>query len=66
MDALLKMRQVEQLVGAKRSWIYQRITEGGFPRPVQLGVRSVAWKASDIENWINNLPERPARGGARP
>jgi len=55
--AILRRSQVEQEVGLKRSTIYQRMQEGTFPRPIRLGERAVGWRASDIEDFL----EDPAR-----
>lgn len=52
--AILRRGQVEQEVGLKRSTIYQRIQEGTFPRPIRLGERAVGWRASDIEQFLEN------------
>ncbi|MBN3846116.1 AlpA family phage regulatory protein [Paraburkholderia sp. Ac-20342] len=50
--AILRRRQVEQLVGLSRSTIYQRMKEGTFPPAVPLGGRMVGWRASDIELFL--------------
>ncbi|MPW06424.1 AlpA family phage regulatory protein [Paraburkholderia sp. CNPSo 3155] len=52
--AVLRRKQVEQVVGLSRSTIYQRIKDGTFPRPVSLGGRMVGWRASDIETFLVN------------
>ncbi|MBN7129798.1 helix-turn-helix transcriptional regulator [Burkholderia multivorans] len=50
--AILRRKQVEQVVGLSRSTIYQRIKDGTFPKPVSLGGRMVGWRASDIELFL--------------
>ncbi|PZR44912.1 helix-turn-helix transcriptional regulator [Paraburkholderia fungorum] len=50
--AILRRKQVEQLVGLSRSTIYQRMKDGTFPRVVPLGGRMVGWRASDIELFL--------------
>lgn len=52
--AILRRSQVEQEVGLKRSTIYQRMHEGTFPRPIRLGERAVGWRASDIEDFLED------------
>ena len=49
---LLRRRQVEAATGFRRSTIYERMARGQFPRQIRLGARSVAWVASEIEDWI--------------
>ena len=52
---LLRLPQVVELTGLRRSTIYKRISEGSFPRPYSLGGRAVAWKDSDIKAWQDSL-----------
>lgn len=49
---LLKRPQVEAITGLSKSTIYAWMKCGGFPQPVKLGVRMVAWKESDITAWL--------------
>lgn len=46
---LLRLREVLRRVPVSRSTWYAGIAQGRFPRPVRLGARSVAWRASDID-----------------
>jgi len=55
-EQLLRLPEVEAIVGLKKSKVYTLIQEGEFPQPVKLGARSVRWKASDIYTWISSLP----------
>lgn len=55
-ESLLRLPEVEAIVGLKKSKLYTLIREGGFPQPVKLGTRSVRWKASAVYGWINSLP----------
>lgn len=50
--AILRRKQVEQVVGLSRSTIYQRIKDGTFPKPISLGGRVVGWRALDIELFL--------------
>jgi len=36
----------------KRSAIYQRMSEGRFPKARSLGVRCTVWIESEIDNWM--------------
>lgn len=49
----LRLRQVEELTGFKRSHIYNLIRVGSFPSSVKLGLRAVAWDSHAIEQWQN-------------
>ncbi len=54
-DQLIRMSQVINLVGLKRSWIYQRIKEGKFPRPIKIGSRVSLWTKSSVSEWIQQM-----------
>lgn len=49
---LLRLRQVINLIGISRSSIYQLERDGRFPKRVAIGPRSVAWRESEILEWI--------------
>jgi prophage regulatory protein len=48
------MKELSHIVGFKPWNIYRLIREGNFPRPVRLGQRAVAWRESDISDWIDS------------
>ena len=58
--SLLRRPEVEARTGLSRSTIYQWIKDGEFPSPVKLGARLVAWRESDIEEWLNARSENVA------
>ena len=65
-ESLLRLPEVEAVVGLKNSKIYSLLQEGQFPAPVRLGPRSVRWKASAVSAWIANLTADPiGQGEAR-
>ena len=47
-----------------RSTIYQRVREGTFPPPVNLGKRAVGWLASEVDAWLAVQVERSRRDAA--
>ena len=49
---ILRLRQVSELTGLKRSSLYNRIAAGLFPKQFPLGGRAVGWLASEVESWI--------------
>src|SRR5437016_11453213 len=53
--ALLRLPTVRDRTGLSRSSIYQRVRDGVFPPPVQIGARAVAWASTDIDRWISEL-----------
>ena len=49
---ILRLPDVINRVGLKRSTIYQLIETGVFPKQLKLGERSSGWLESEIENWL--------------
>ncbi|BDW83591.1 hypothetical protein MACH24_30290 [Erythrobacter sp. Dej080120_24] len=49
---LIRLREVQHRVGLGRSTIYRWMSEGRFPKPVQLGGHAVAWVEAEVEAWI--------------
>ncbi len=47
----LRMKQVKEVTGMSRSWIYEAIRRGEFPAPIPLGLRAVAWDSASIAKW---------------
>ena len=61
---LLRRPEVERLTGLSRSSVYALTREGKFPRPVQLGPRTVAWVDREVFTWIEErIQQRQAAGG---
>jgi prophage regulatory protein len=52
--SILRRKQVEKRTGLPRSTIYLMISEGIFPKPINLGARSVGWVEHEIANWIQS------------
>jgi prophage regulatory protein len=49
---ILRLPDVKARTGLGRSTIYQRISEGLFPKAVNLGSRAVGWLSKDVETWL--------------
>ncbi|THF64247.1 helix-turn-helix transcriptional regulator [Pseudothauera rhizosphaerae] len=55
---ILRRKQVEQRLSISRTTIYSRINpksqhyDPTFPKPIDLGYRSVGWIESEIDAWI--------------
>ena len=54
-ERLLRLRQVQDRVPIGRATIYKRMAAGTFPKTVDLGGGIVAWRESEIEQWIAGL-----------
>lgn len=51
-EKLIRRPEVESRTGLSRSTLYDWMKRGEFPQPVKLGARLVAWRESDVLNWI--------------
>lgn len=51
-DRILRLREVEALVGLKRSTIYRKMEAETFPHQRGLGGSRVGWLNSEIQTWI--------------
>jgi prophage regulatory protein len=61
-EILLRKPVVLERTGMTNSTLYYFINEGNFPKPVKLGKRTVAWKKSEIDEWIDGLERSMSEG----
>jgi prophage regulatory protein len=52
---LLRLPEVIARVGMKRSAIYQRMSEGSFPKSRSLGPKCAVWVEAEIDDWIRGI-----------
>lgn len=67
MQRLLRLDEVRLIVGLKTTAIYGAMRTGAFPSSVRIGDRAVAWRESDILDWIAARPATitPSEGAVR-
>ncbi|MCZ8109810.1 MAG: helix-turn-helix transcriptional regulator [Betaproteobacteria bacterium] len=53
-DRLLRLPQVEEVTGLKKSTIYRLMREGSFVRAVQVTPRCTAWPESLVLQWVQD------------
>ncbi|WP_234178743.1 AlpA family transcriptional regulator [Sphingopyxis sp. NFH-91] len=51
----LRLPEVIARVGLRRSAIYQRMSEGRFPRSRSLGPKCVVWVETEIDDWMSEI-----------
>ena len=51
-ERFLRLSDVKKRTGLSRSTIYLNISNGTFPKNINLGLRCVAWLESEIEAWM--------------
>jgi len=62
--AFVRLREVEARTGLSGKTIYRKMARGEFPKSVRLGANSVAWRESDLLEWMADpmgwaSPEQP-------
>jgi prophage regulatory protein len=60
---LLRIRQVSEATGLSKSAIYRNIATQGFPRPVRIAPKSVAWVESEVQGWMEHLSRNGKQAG---
>ena len=58
---LLRLPEVIDRVGLRRSAIYQRMSEGRFPKSRSLGPKCTVWVEEEINEWIRAIAENSLR-----
>lgn len=53
---LLPLHDVISMTSLSKPTIYRAIRAKGFPAPVKISARRVAWKRDDIDAWLRAAP----------
>lgn len=59
-DRFIRVKEVLEATGLKRSTLFKLVRDGRFPRQRQLTDRATGWLASEVQQW---MAERPVVGG---
>ena len=49
--------EVLEITGLSKSVLYEMVARGEFPAQVRISPRRVAWHRTDIEKWLESLPQ---------
>lgn len=49
---LLRLPAVLDLVGLRRSRLYELVAAGRFPKPVKLSDRAIGWPSDEVNAWV--------------
>lgn len=49
---LIRLPIVLALINGSKSWLYQEIADGRFPKPIKVGKRYVAWIEKEVTDWV--------------
>ena len=51
-EEILRTKELIRMLGLSRTSLWRFERDEDFPKRVQLGVRSIGWKLSEINAWI--------------
>lgn len=52
-DKILRVPDVCEAIGVRKSSLYAMVKEGKFPPPLKLTSQCVGWKTSTVQAWID-------------
>lgn len=52
---LLRLREVLYITGDSETGLRRKIAAGAFPRPVNIGPRSVAWPEDEVHAYVAEI-----------
>jgi prophage regulatory protein len=63
---ILRLPEVQEVVGLKHATIYLLMSQGAFPQPVPLGPRAVGWLEDELDLWLEaRIAERDSGSAER-
>jgi prophage regulatory protein len=54
-DRIIRLDEVKQITQKSKTSIYTDMLKGTFPSSLQIGLRAVGWRLSEIQEWVLNL-----------
>jgi len=58
---LIRSKEVQAITGLPKSSLHNMARAGSFPAPLKLGARAVAWRESDVDEWIARLQQKETK-----
>jgi predicted DNA-binding transcriptional regulator AlpA len=63
MEKILDWAALRRIIPLSRSHIWRLERAGNFPARIKIGNRRIGWRASEVEQWIDNCrPSSPTAG----
>ena len=53
---IMRTPEVAETLGVSKPTLDRWRKSGRFPAPIRLGRRSIGWRSTDVEDWINSRP----------
>lgn len=65
-NKLIRIKKVQEITGLSKSYIYQLVKQGAFPRSILLieGGSAVAWLNSEVIEWVESRVQARDEGVA--
>jgi prophage regulatory protein len=60
-EILIRSNDVQARTGLPKSSLHNMARAGTFPAPLKLGARAVAWRASEVDAWIQSRQPKEVR-----
>jgi predicted DNA-binding transcriptional regulator AlpA len=54
-QALVRPKEAAAMLGISRKHLYELSSRPGFPSKITISDRVVAWRVSDLKNWIQQM-----------
>ena len=61
--SLLRLPDVMARTGFKRATVWNMVKDGRFPKPIQIGLRAIAWPSTSIDSWIQGCIDKADKVG---
>jgi prophage regulatory protein len=57
-EMLLSVKDVAELLSISRRSVWRYVKRGKLPRPLYLSRRLLRWRASDVQRYLDSLPQQ--------
>ena len=54
-QTLVRPKEAAAMLGISRKHLYELSSRPGFPSKINISGRVVAWRVSDLENWVKQM-----------
>lgn len=60
---LISLKEIVKITSLSKATVYRYIEAGSFPKNNKIGNRRVAWKESDVLDWMANFDSQDGNDG---
>ena len=62
---LIDLQEIKRKTTLGKTTVYQQIKERGFPAPIHIGRRRVAWVEAEVDAWLRSRIEARDEKGSK-